>query len=277
MNVFLEQFYEMPVDKSAVYLKRIIETYDKFDHLKLRKLTVDEASEFKNVNKMSRFGDYEYYSSDVDDCKMIFSLKTSNDFGDNYAEIEYYDKNFSYRKSKKPYRVTYHEIDDEYFVNVYSDENVTTKSYTVLKYRSTDRVVLKEVKVYEPLNAGTEKPAVTVSSIHHVKKIWLNKNLQKHRAHHPAEVVYSPNLSQVLRQYWYQNDKLHRLNFPAEITYDLKKRVKKEAYFQHDKKHCTDAAAESYYNYGEKTVTKIWYENDNLIKTDQTRLDVKNA
>lgn len=283
MNVFLEQFYEIPVDKTSVFLKRIFSNYSQmFSKVKtIKNLTSEEALKYNirgaaidsNSIKEHVLFEFEDYKFILTICKYDAYF---SDFGNNYAFIEYLEN-----YENQPYKIGYsenvlkngNEEIKEYHVAInWGTDKVVSKRYTLLEYANNiSRSILCDVSLYEPLNNGTDKASIINMSLFVKRFTWLNKNSQKHRQIQPAEITYTKNMTHVIHECWYSCNKLHRLNLPAEIAYDLKKRVKKEAYFKNNKKH-SSPNAETYYNYADKCVTKIWYENDELIKTDQEKI-----
>lgn len=278
MSTFLEQFYDIPVDGNSQYLQRILAA----DYFKF-------SSTFKSVKKLSQ----EYVESlkgsiyttdlaahflyELKDERFIFTLcEFSKD--EVYATIEYLEKDLDVCRTNLnlPYKIIYENLEktNEFTVHYYwLNGKEVIKHYVILKYTRFERIFLRKVQIIEPLNNDTNKPTEIIKSVHYIKQIWLNKNRQKHRNSLPAEVVYTKNLTHVTHKYWYQKDKLHRVNNPAEIVHDLKNRIKKTAFYHLNMKHCLEGPAEMYYNYGEDSgVMKIWYQNDELITIEKCKL-----
>lgn len=279
MNTFLTQFYDIPVDQNSLYLQRIFaDNYHKF------------VSNFKSVKKMnfenigtlkgSLFSDFEeqhYYLYDLKEQRFIFSINKFST-GEVYASVEYLDKEKDQYQHNQdlPYKIIYHETIDknlEYHVNFYwHDGREIEKHYVVLKYNRSERVLLKRQTLTNPKNFGTDKAASMTYSIYNNTCIWFNKNKQRHRLHGPAEIVNTKNNTHTTHKYWYQRNKLHRINEPSILIYDLKNRIKKKAFYYLNEKHNMEGPAEFYYNYKDCSVIKIWYQNDQLITTDKTKI-----
>jgi len=269
MSTFLDQFYETPVDTNSLYLQKMLSNYSSFKSVK--KLTEEAVMDFKGIHSSEK----EHYLYESKDERFIFTIGSLG-IGEDYATIEFLEKtsNRLRQNGKLPYKIIYTENDKNEFIidTHWPSGKEILKNYTVLKYNRTDRVILKKTTYYDPSKLATDEAAEIVISLSSVTKTWLNKHRNKHSQNLPAEIIFTKNLTHVLRERWYQRNKLHRANLPAETIYDIKNRVKKEAFYYNDQKHNLEEAAEWYYNYTENNIVKIWYQNDELITTSKVKI-----
>jgi len=90
---------------------------------------------------------------------------------------------------------------------------------------------------------------------------WFDRYDKLHRENDlPAAIWYHKDGS-IYRQYWYQNNKRHRIGGPAVIWYDIKGNIEEKCWYQYGKKHRINGPAEIWSIKDGSVFKKDWYLN----------------
>lgn len=261
----------MSVDSNFDYLKRIF--FLDFPNFISSFKNVKQAADINEYAKSMFYGMYDdvnvfQYTTRDSKFDLIHGLNKNNE---RVVILEY-----TACDDSVPYKKIYKEKtqSNEYFVQSYwKNGKEMIQWFVVLKYGNEERTMVRKTHVFDTNKLNTNDfVEETITRFTRTRK-WINRNYMVHRSEdQPAETCHRLNMSMLVCQKWYNRGKLHRSNNPAELVYDEKNRIKKEAHYQNDKKHCITGPSELYYNYNDKNIIRIWCQNDELLATDTVKI-----